>query len=194
MNGTDFSEAIKNIEKIVRENFEQLSIEEMFRKPETGWSAAENLAHIAKVNRISALALSAPSKWTLIFLGKVKRPVQPAHEFIPYYKDILKNGFKAGFFKPGSQSGIRPDKLLKQKKNLLNQWTQSTSALASSVAPWSETSLRTRKILQPSLGWVPAAEMIASIMLHTEHHLIICQDRLNRNLSPDVAGMVQKLL
>lgn len=195
MNGEQFSAAIEEIRKETDTRIAAVDPELFFRKPAQGWSLAENIKHLIKVNRIAGFSLAAPVKWTLIFTGSVKRPVRDTDTFVRDYKKVMQSGFPAGFFKPGTAGPKNNSSWQEYEKiRLIKKWNSSAAYLAGCVKPWTEKRLTKTKILQPSLGWVPAAEMIASLILHIEHHLTVAGNRLSIPLAPETYSRLKPIL
>ncbi|MBP9886488.1 MAG: DinB family protein [Leptospiraceae bacterium] len=174
-------ELIDSVQRI-KTNFEtviqNMPDTDFFKRPETGWSPAENFQHIIKVTRLLSLSFSAPKFLASLVFGEVTNSAPRIHQVADVYLDALKKGQNSGPFTPSKESieGDSP----KRKLELLSDWNKSWDKYGLAVKDWNEEQLDKILMPHPFLGKIPAREMYMIGILHPIHHLEIVAKRLGK--------------
>ena len=149
-----------------------------FKRPDTGWSPAENIQHIIKVTRLLGLSFSTPKFLASLMFGEIGIPAPNMNLVADVYLEALRKGQNSGPFTPSNES--TEGDLTKRKKELLANWNKSWDKYSLAIQNWSEEELDKILMPHPFLGKIPAREMYMIGMLHPIHHLEIVRNRIKK--------------
>ena len=155
--------------------FQSLDLETFFKKPDQGWSAAENVKHLIKTSRAAWLGVALP-KFQLILFGFNKARPRRLSEVKDMYLTKLAQGAGAGIYTPLSQKP--PARAGEKRDKLLSSWRKVCDSHIKALDGWSEADLDRYRLPHPILGNVPVREMMIFIILHGLHHQGIVERRL----------------
>jgi hypothetical protein len=133
------------------------------------WSPADNVRHVAKVNRPVAAGLGMPRLLVFLRFGIAARPSRRYGEIVAVYHRALADGLRAGRY------AARP---LGQAERTAEARTRALAALDASLAElhralggWSEWSLDRLRMRHPGIGMLTVREMVAWTIYHNTHHV-----------------------
>lgn len=134
-----------------------------FRKPDSKWSAADNVEHLVLSVKPLNLAFRLP-KFILLYFGKPNRPIRTYNELVKKYLEKLNSGGRA-------TSAFVPKAKRVAKSLLLNSFIKENKTFINSLASWGEADLDRYLIPHPLLGKLYVREMLYFTIYHTQHHL-----------------------
>lgn len=134
-----------------------------FRKPDSKWSAADNVEHLVLSIKPLNMAFRLP-KFILLFFGRPNRPIRTYDELVKKYLEKLSSGGRAA-------SAFIPKAKRVDKSVLLNSFMKENKTFINSLANWSEADLDRYLVPHPLLGKLYVREMLYFTIYHTQHHL-----------------------
>jgi hypothetical protein len=150
-----FEAVVMNVEPVANSLF--------FRKPDSKWSAADNVEHLILSVKPLNLAFRLP-KFILLFFGKPNRPIRTYEELVKKYLEKLSSGGRA-------TSAFVPKSNYQDKRQLLEKFKQTHQRFIESLAKWSDADLDHYLIPHPLLGKLYIREMLYFTIYHSQHHL-----------------------
>ena len=148
-----------------RQVISETAVDRMNLRPQGKWSIYQNIDHIIKSNKITAIGYKTPKTLLAIFFGKPKRPSNTTEEVIRQYQAHLAQGAKS---KKIFEAGNKP---LKDPDALLSAYNEQLESFKASLLNWSEKDLDNYQIQHPILGRITAREMLSFTVYHQFHHL-----------------------
>ena len=150
-----FEEVIVTVQPVADSTF--------LRKPDSKWSAADNIEHMILSVKPLKLAFRLP-KFILLYFGKPNRPLRTYEELVNKYQEKLRAGGKA-------TSAFVPKFNYKDKHSLLEDFKHMNQDFIKSLAKWNDADLDRYLIPHPLLGKLYVREMLYFTIYHTQHHL-----------------------
>ncbi len=145
-----------------------------FYQPAGKWSVAQNITHLIIATKSTIPAFSFPKFIVRWYAGKPNRPSRTYDELVAKYKLKLEQGGRAsGRFIPKQVASGE------KKENILQTLSTSINQLASTIQKkWEDTQLDDYIAPHPLLGKITLRELCYFTIYHTNHHLLICKERL----------------
>ncbi len=134
-----------------------------FRKPDSKWSAADNVEHLVLSVKPLNLAFRLP-KFILLYFGKPNRPIRTYNELVKKYLEKLNSGGRA-------TSAFVPKSNYQDKRLLLENFKDMNQDFIKSLTKWNDADLDRYLIPHPLLGKLYVREMLYFTIYHTQHHL-----------------------
>jgi hypothetical protein len=150
-----FEEVIVTVQPVADSTF--------FRKPDSKWSASNNIEHLILSVKPLTLAFQLP-KFILLYFGKPNRPIRTYEELEKKYLEKLSAGGRA-------TSAFVPKSNYQDKRSLLENFKQVNEGFIKSLAKWNDADLDRYLIPHPLLGKLYLREMLYFTIYHTQHHL-----------------------
>jgi hypothetical protein len=167
MTKTEIIKAAENAFTQFSENCNSMHEILFFNKPDSKWSAAENIQHMIISTNMTTLAYRFPKFIVRLIGGKPNRASRSYEELkVKYYKKLADGGKASGLFVP------KPIEIKYGKKKLIDNWQKATDGFIKAL-----TKNRTEKDLDnylakhPLLGRITLRELCYFTIFHTEHHL-----------------------
>jgi hypothetical protein len=133
------------------------------RKNNEKWSAGQQLKHIYLSVRPVKMALFLP-KFLLKLLFRRPRQKRTYDELVATYREVLKNGGKAGaLYIPKSVS-------FNQRQKLITDLTNLIISLNKKIDKLSEEDLDSLILPHPLIGKTTVREMLYFTIYHVQHH------------------------
>ena len=169
-------ELIKGLERATIEFtafISSISPDLFFSQPQDKWSIAQNVIHLTKAARLTALAYRLPKFIVRLYTGKPNRPSRSYDELVAKYKLKLQQGGKAsGPFIPKAPPAGQT------KEMILDSFRQVMQKLTNAIERnWTDEKLDNYLAPHPLLGKLTLRELIYFTIYHTEHHLSIIKSR-----------------
>ncbi len=144
--------------------FEKMPLQVYAAKPIKGWSPAQNLNHILKVNRLISM-LFGPLRFGSALA---------AFRHIPERSiESLRRGFTAGAFSPSRLQKVSEE----DRREALARLAETTALFCERISRWSEEDLDRVKFPHPAVGPVTAREMAHFTLFHAQHHMDVVASR-----------------
>jgi hypothetical protein len=152
---------------------ESIPPELFFAQPADKWSIAQNIIHLCKSAKMTALAYRLPKFIVRLYAGKPNRPSRNYDELVAKYKTKLEQGGKAsGPYIPEPAAARQTKEMILESFKLLNQ--KLVNAIERN---WQEEKLDHYLAPHPLLGKITLRELIYFTIYHTWHHLDIIKRR-----------------
>ncbi|HUH73429.1 MAG TPA: DinB family protein [Chitinophagales bacterium] len=148
-------------QKVIANN----SIEILNIRIDNKWSIFQNIDHINKSNRMTAIGFKTPKMALGVLFGKSKNGSRSTQEIIQLYNEHLKKGAKSPYILTAK------DWFSSSNTELLQQYNEQISSLKSSIQDWSEEDLNRYCIKHPILGKITGLEMWSFTVYHQFHHM-----------------------
>lgn len=174
----ELADEVKAVHNRVEIVMLQIRPEDFDRSPDSGWSAAKNLAHLTTVQRIIDLSFALPSFIPKLIFGTADRPPKKFSEFKDNYLNSLAQGADAGLFKPVDFDFITGKQ---RRKQMLRDWYLVGNSMAYHITECDPVFLDRQLLPHPTQGNIIAREIIYSAILHTTHHLNKVIEKYNLN-------------
>ena len=149
------------------ENCNSMDEAVLFKKPDSKWSAAENIQHMVISTNITTLAYRLPKFIVRLIGGKPNRASRSYEELKDkYYKKLADGGKASGLFVP------KPIEIKYGKEKLMNSWRKTTDGFIKAlIKNRTEKDLDNYLAKHPLLGRITLRELCYFTIFHTEHHL-----------------------
>ncbi len=152
----------------------ETSIDHMNLQVDGKWSIYQNIDHINKSNKLTAVGYMTPKFMLQTLFGKSKNGSRTTEEIIHLYQAELQNGAKSPkLFEAGASK-------IKESSSLLQKYNDQISSLKSQVESWSDEELNIYRMKHPILGNLTGKEMLSFTVYHQFHHLNTIQRILDR--------------
>lgn len=148
--------------------------EDTFMKRENNekWSAGQQLKHIYLSVRPVKMALLLPKFLLKLLFGR-PRQKRTYDELVATYKEVLKNGGKAGApYIPKSVS-------FNQRQKLITDLTNLIKSLSDKIDQLSEEDIDSIILPHPLIGKISVREMLYFTIYHVQHHQELLKKYLN---------------
>lgn len=150
------------------------SIDHMNIQIDGKWSIYQNIDHINKSNKLTAVGYMTPKFMLQTLFGKSKNGSRSTEEIIRLYQAELQNGAKSPkLFEAGTSD-------MKESSPLLQKYNDQIASLKSQVESWSDDELNTYRMKHPILGNLTGKEMLSFTVYHQFHHLNTIQRILDK--------------
>lgn len=162
--------ALEKIHQNVTNYFADVPAENLFIRPDDGWSLSDNLDHLVKSVKPIVRAMRLPKEKLQSLFGLASQPSRSFQEIYEVYLQALHNGAQAaGRFLPDqSAPAIEPEEA---KTRLLAEWIQLGPELLEQVEGWSESDLDTYLLPHPLLENLTFREMLFFTLCHNQRHM-----------------------
>ena len=149
------------------ENCNSMDEAVLFKKPDSKWSAAENIQHMVISTNITTLAYRLPKFIVRLIGGKPNRASRSYQELKDkYYKKLADGGKASGLFVP------KPIEIKYGKQKLMDSWRKATDGFIKAlIKNRTEKDLDNYLAKHPLLGRITLRELCYFTIFHTEHHL-----------------------
>ena len=149
------------------ENCNSMDEAVLFKKPDSKWSAAENIQHMVISTNITTLAYRLPKFIVRLIGGKPNRASRSYEELKDkYYKKLADGGKASGLFVP------KPIEIKYGKQKLIDNWRKTTDGFIKAlIKNRTEKDLDNYLAKHPLLGRITLRELCYFTIFHTEHHL-----------------------
>lgn len=144
---------------------QKTSLEVLNIRVENKWSIFQNIDHLNRSNRLTAVGYKTPKIALGLLFGKSKTGSKPTQEIIQLYQQHLKNGAKSPYLFEAK------DWVISSNSELLEKYNQQLSSLRKSIEDWSEKDLNLYCMKHPILGNITAQEMLSFTVYHQFHHM-----------------------
>ncbi len=145
-----------------------------FYQPAGKWSVAQNITHLIIATKSTIPAFNFPKFLIGWYSGKPNRSSKTYDELVAKYKLKLEQGGRAsGRFIPKQ---ITQDE---NKEKIMQTLSTSIHQLANIIQKkWKDEQLDHYIAPHPLLGKITLRELCYFTIYHTNHHLLICKERL----------------
>lgn len=152
--------------------FEKMPLQVYAAKPIKGWSPAQNLNHILKVNRLISM-LFGPLRFGSALAAFRHIPERSIEGLKEQYLESLRRGFTAGAFSPSRLQKVSEE----DRREALARLAETTALFCERISRWSEEDLDRVKFPHPAVGPVTAREMAHFTLFHAQHHMGVVASR-----------------
>lgn len=129
------------------------------------WSAAQNLEHLIKVNRMILLAVRLPVFALRLLFGRNPGQARSEAALMELYRPFSEKGVAApSAYVPSANPKVG-------RAELLRKHSEINRKLATKIMQWSEADLDHCRVPHPFWGKIPVRELLMFNIFHTEHHL-----------------------
>lgn len=174
--------ALQKVAEHVTDTFKALTLDDLFDRPNSGWSAADHLRHLIKSNRPILKALRAPKLFLLIRFGMTRRPSQRFAQIEERYLKELKRGLQAGKYAPEfKEKPYTEAEAEEERVRIIKSWIKLGKAIIAALNGWSESDLDRYLLPHPGLGKLSMRELLMFMLYHNLHHTNGVQKRLQSN-------------
>lgn len=144
-----------------------------FYQPTDKWSVAQHIIHLIIATKSTIPAFNVPKFLLRCYAGKSNRPSKTYDELVAKYKLKLEQGGKAS-------GRFIPKQITQQesKEKIVQSLSTSLQQLANSIQKkWIDEQLDHYIAPHPLLGKITLRELCYFTIYHTNHHLLICEER-----------------
>jgi uncharacterized damage-inducible protein DinB len=171
--------ALQKVAEHVTESFKALNLDELFDRPDTGWSSADHLRHLIKSNRPILKALRAPKLFLLVRFGMSRTPSLRFSEIEERYLKELKRGLQAGKYAPEfKEKPYTEDEAHAERIRIIKTWIKLGKSIIAALTSWSENDLDRYRLPHPAMGKLSMRELLMFTLYHNLHHTNNVQKRL----------------
>ena len=159
--------AAENIFNQFSETCSAIDENRLFKRPESKWSAAENMQHLIISTNTTSLAFWLP-KFLVRWIGGTPNRISRTFDELKdkYYKKLSEGGKASGRYVP------KPIEIKYGKLKLIDNWNKATAKFIQSLAKnRTEKDLDSYLVKHPLLGRITLRELCYFTIFHTQHHL-----------------------
>ena len=176
MTKTEIIKAAENAFTQFSENCNSMHEPLLFKKPDSKWSAAENIQHMIISTNMTTWAYRLPKFIVRLIGGKPNRASRSYEELKDkYYKKLADGGKASGLFvpKPIKIKYGKPARMTRSDgQKLMDSWQKATAGFIKALSKnRTEQDLDNYLAKHPLLGRITLRELGYFTIFHTEHHL-----------------------
>ena len=146
--------------------FDELSIQQSFKKDGERWSAAENLQHLILSVVPLAKGLEMPKLPLRMMFGKTTSGSRSFKDIIDVYNNLLeKGGVATDRYVPDEIDATE-----ESKANLMKNWQRAGNRLLSAIEAWPEDEMDVYRLPHPLIGKMTVREMLFFTIYHNAFH------------------------
>lgn len=165
----------RQVDQLAQACWQGFSDDEFFRPLGTGWSPAQNVAHLVKSTDPVSLALRLPSRVLRLLFGRPAAAARNYGQIRQTYQGILAAGGGAGSFTPAPFAATAATPARRAK--LMTAARRSADRFAARVLAYTDVDLDRYRLPHPLIGKLTLREMLLFTVYHHGHHLGKVQQR-----------------